>query len=98
MFIYQNRSCAKQNYILLIQSTSLKATDQQTTEVAMCSYRNQLAEEYFDGHFRYTKDIASHISQDRFSALSHQFSAKYDDFYHSYFAKLGKAVPMPTKP
>jgi hypothetical protein len=58
----------------------------------MLRNRNQLAEDYFNGSFRYSDSIAESISPDRFAAINHQFSLKYDDFYHAYFIKQGDAV------
>ena len=76
-----------QNYKLVMQYISLKATDQQTADVAMLSNRNHQAEDYFNGHFRYSESISNLVSEVRFNAVQTQFSSQYDDFYHDYFRK-----------
>lgn len=58
----------------------------------MLSNRNQVAEDYFNGRFRYSEGVSAYISEDRFAALHHQFNTKYDDFYHGYFVRQSHAV------
>ncbi|OIN87459.1 MAG: hypothetical protein AUJ12_01620 [Alphaproteobacteria bacterium CG1_02_46_17] len=58
----------------------------------MMNTGNQLADDYLRGEFRFSPEIASHISEDRFHALRYQFSQKYDRFYHPYFKEKGDKV------
>ncbi len=58
----------------------------------MLNTGNRLADDYLKGEFRFSPEIASHISEDRFHALRHQFSQKYDRFYHPYFREKGDKV------
>lgn len=58
----------------------------------MLRNRDHLAEDYFNGKFRYSASIAQYISEDRFDAVQQQFSLQYDDFYHPYFKKYGAAL------
>lgn len=81
-----------QNYKILILHTSLKATDQHTTDVAMLRNRDHQAEDYFNERFRYSESISKYISKERFDALQRQFRPQYDDFYHGYFEKNGDAL------
>lgn len=58
----------------------------------MLSTRYHLAEDYFNGQFRYSDPISLYYNEKDFAALHAQFSTKYDDFYHPYFKKMGDAA------